>query len=77
MAMNIKLKMIGIGNSVGAIFPREMLSDLNVDRGDTLIVTRSPDGYRLTPYDPDVQKQIDAGREFMHEYRDTLHALAK
>lgn len=75
--MNIKLKMISIGNSVGAIFPRELLSDLNIDRGDTVIVTRAPDGYRLTPYDPDVEKQIEAGREVMREYRDTLRALAK
>jgi putative addiction module antidote len=76
--LNIKLKMIGIGNSVGAIFPRELLADLNVDRGDTVIVTRSADGgHRLTPYDPEIEKQIEAGREVMREYRDTLRALAK
>jgi putative addiction module antidote len=73
----MKLKMISIGNSVGAIFPRELLTDLQIDRGDTLIVTRTPDGYRLTQYDPEVEKQVEAGREFMREYRDTLRALAK
>ncbi len=75
--MNIKLKMIGIGNSVGAIFPRELLAHLKVDRGDTVIVTRAPGGDRLTLYDPEIEKQIDAGRELMNEYRDTLRALAK
>jgi putative addiction module antidote len=75
--MNMKLKMIAIGNSVGAIFPRELLSDLNIDRGDTVIVSRSPDGFRLTPYDPEVEKQIEAGREVMRENRDALRALAK
>ncbi len=75
--MNVKLKLISVGNSVGAIFPRELLSALKIDRGDTLIVTQSPDGYRLTPYDPDVEKQVEAGREVMREYRDTLRALAK
>ena len=73
----MKLKMIAIGNSVGAIFPRELLSDLNIDRGDTVIVSRSPDGFRLTPYDPEVEKQIEAGREVMRENRDALRALAK
>ena len=75
--MNIKLKMVSIGNSVGAVFPRELLAKLNVDRGDTLIVSQSPDGLRLTPYDPDLEKQIEAGREVMREFRDTLRALAK
>lgn len=75
--MNIKLKLISVGNSVGTIFPRELLAALKIDRGDTVIVTESPDGYRLTPYDPDVEKQIEAGREVMREYRDTLRALAK
>jgi putative addiction module antidote len=75
--MNLKLKLIPVGNSVGTILPRELLAALNVDRGDSLIVTQTPDGYRLTPYDPEIEKQVEAGREFMHEYRDTLRALAK
>ena len=75
--MNIKLKMVSIGNSVGAVFPRELLASLKVDRGDTLIVTEAPDGFRLTPYDPEIEKQIEAGREITREYRDTLRALAK
>lgn len=75
--MSLKLKMIAIGNSIGAIFPRELLSDLQIDRGDSLILTKSADGYRLTQYDPEVEKQVEAGREFMREYRDTLRALAK
>ncbi len=75
--MNVKLKMVSIGNSVGAVFPRELLARLKVDKGDTVIVTETPDGIRLTPYDPEVEKQVEAGREFMSEYRDTLRALAK
>ena len=75
--MNIRLKMVSIGNSVGAVFPRELLAKLKIDRGDTLIVTEAPGGLRLTPYDPEVEKQVEAGREVMREYRDTLRALAK
>lgn len=72
-----KLKLIQIGNSVGATFPKEMLAALKVDKGATIMVTPDPDGFRLTPYDPEVEKQIEAGREFMRDYRDTLRALAK
>ena len=72
-----KLKLIQIGNSVGATFPKEMLAALKVDKGATITVTPDPNGFRLTPYDSEVEKQVEAGREFMRDYRDTLRALAK
>jgi hypothetical protein len=31
----------------------------------------------VTPYDPALEEQMTAGRDFMHEFRDTFHALAK
>ncbi len=34
-------------------------------------------GVTLSPYDPGLDEQIAAGREFMHEYRDTFHQLVK
>jgi putative addiction module antidote len=71
------IKMIRIGTSTGAIFPKELLAQLKVHQGDTLFAVETPDGVLLTPYDPDVEKQLEAGREFMREYRDTFRALAK
>jgi putative addiction module antidote len=70
------IKLIKIGTSTGAIFPKEMLAELKVHRGDTLFTVETPDGVLLTPYDPEVEKQLEAGREFMREYRDTFRALA-
>jgi putative addiction module antidote len=75
--VHFTLKLIKVGNSVGATFPKEMLSALKVEGGDSLTVTQSPDGYRITPYNPEIEKQISAGREVMSEFRDTLRALAK
>lgn len=71
------LKMIKIGTSTGAIFPKELLTQLKVHQGDTLFAVETSDGILLTPYDPDVAKQLEAGREFMREYRDTFRALAR
>ena len=71
------IRMIKIGTSTGAIFPKEMLAQLKVHQGDTLFTVETPDGVLLTPYDPDVEKQLEAGREFMREYRDTFRALAQ
>jgi len=31
----------------------------------------------LTPYDPAVAAQVEAGRDFMKEYRETFKVLAK
>ena len=42
-----------------------------------VFMTESPEGYQLAPYDPAVAEQIEAGRDFMREYRDTFHSLAK
>jgi len=75
--MHFSLKIIQIGNSLGVTLPKEMLADLHVEKGDTLTVTSSPTGYNLSPYDPEVARQIEAGREVMREFRDTLRALAK
>jgi hypothetical protein len=48
-----------------------------VEKGDTLFVTEATNGVTLTPYDPGLDEQIAAGREFMHEFRDTFRQLAK
>jgi hypothetical protein len=32
---------------------------------------------RLTPFDPAIGEQLMEGREFMREYRDAFHELAK
>jgi putative addiction module antidote len=76
-AKNILLKVTQIGNSLGVILPKEAAAALKVGKGDMLILSEAPGGFRITPYDPEVARQLEAGREFMKEYRDTLRALAK
>lgn len=76
-AMHHTLKIIQIGNSLGVTLPKEVIAALKVAKGDSVTMTPAPDGFRVTAYDPDVERQVEAGREFMREYRDTLRALAK
>ena len=71
------LKLTQIGNSVGLILPKEVLARLKLEKGDTVFVTDAANGVLLTPYDPALAEQLEAGREFMREYRDTFHQLAK
>ena len=71
------LKLTQIGNSVGLILPKDVLARLKLDKGDTVFITETPDGVAVTPYDPGLEGQIEAGRAFMHDFRDTFHELAK
>jgi putative addiction module antidote len=71
------LKLTQIGNSVGVILPKEMLANLKLEKGESVFMIETPDGYVLTPYDPALDDEMQAGREFMREFRDTFHALAR
>jgi putative addiction module antidote len=75
--MNVSLKITKIGNSAGIILPKEVLSRLRVGPGDTLHLTESPDGVRLTAADPDFAAQMEAAEAIMREDRDILRVLAK
>ena len=73
----IKLKLTAVGNSAGVVFSKEVLARLKVDKGDTLFLTESPDGYRLTPCDPTFEPQMTAARKIMKKRRTALRELAK
>lgn len=71
------LKLTKIGNSVGVVLPRELLARLHAEAGDTVYLTESPDGARLTPYNPDFAHQMEAAERIMKKRRSVLRELAK
>jgi len=71
------LKLTAIGTSTGVVIPKEMLNRLKLGRGDKLFVIETPSGYLLTPYDPDVERQLEIGKRVMRRYRNALRAMAK
>ncbi len=73
----IPLKVTTVGNSSGVVLPREVLAKLKVQKGDTLYLVESPDGFRITPYDDEFARQMEAADRIMREDRDVLRALAK
>jgi len=74
----LDMKVRKVGNSLGVVLPKEVLSRLNVQDGDKVFLTEAPDGsYRITPYDPEFEQQLNIGKTFMAKYRNTLRALAK
>lgn len=72
-----KVKVTTVGSSAGIILPKEILKGLRVEKGDSLFFTESPDGYRITPYDPDFERQMELAHKVMSEDRDALRELAK
>lgn len=73
----IALKLTKIGNSVGVVFPRELLARLHVEAGDTVYLTESPEGARFTPYNPNFAGQMQTAERIMKKRRSVLRELAK
>ena len=71
------LKLTAVGTSTGVVIPKEILKRMKVSRGDTLFAIETPTGYLLTPYDPEIEEELQIGRRFMQKYRETFKALAK
>ena len=75
--MSDRLKVRQIGNSLGVVLTKELLAKLRVDKDDELHVIETPDGVELRPYDPELERQLEAGRSLAKRYRNTLRELAK
>ena len=75
--MATTVKITTIGNSVGIVLPKEVLSQLNVEKGDSLFILNTPDGIKLTPYDQDFAEEMAAARRVMRKHRDVLRRLAE
>jgi len=66
-----------IGNSLGLILPKAVLDALGIGQGDKLFAVRTPDGIRLTPYDPDFAAVVESTRDYMRRHRNAMRELAK
>jgi len=72
----LALKLMAIGNSVGFVLPTEVVVRLKVETGDTVFLTETPDGYRLTAHDPAFEGQMGKAREITRRRQAALYALA-
>jgi putative addiction module antidote len=72
-----KVKVTTVGNSTGIVLPKETLSKLRVQKGDTLYLIETPDGVQISPYDPDFARQFEAAQKVMRKYRNALRRLAQ
>jgi len=76
--MVIELKLRKVGNSVGLVLPKDVLAHLDVGEGDTVCVTEASDGsVRLAPANAEFTRQMEAAKDIVKRYRNTLRELAK
>ena len=75
--MTLELKVRKIGNSLGVVLPKEALLRLNVEEGDTLTLSESQDGVRLTAANPAFTDTTAVFESLSRRYRNTLRELAK
>lgn len=75
--MTLELKLRKIGNSVGVILPKEALAHLKANEGDSVLMTETPDGFRMTANNPEFAKTMAIFEDLSRRYRNTLRELAK
>ena len=71
------LKIQKIGNSAGVILPKDLLAHLQVGVGESIAVTKTPNGIELRAPDSDFDAQMAVAREVMRRRRRALRELAK
>ena len=71
------LKLTQIGNSVGVILPKELLTVLKLEKGDSVFWTEAANGVSLSAYSPEFEAQMTAARGIMKKRRNVLRELAK
>jgi hypothetical protein len=59
------------------VLPKEVLSRLKLEKGNSVFLTEAPDGFRLTPHDPAFEGQMKAARAIMKRRRAALRELAR
>jgi putative addiction module antidote len=73
----VALKLRPVGNFVGVVLPKEVLRRLQVSVGDMVYLTESPDGFRVTSYEPEFASQVSAAKKVMKRRRVVLRELAE
>ena len=54
-----------------------LLARLRVDKGDELYALETPDGIRLTAFDPELAAQMEVAEQVMRKRRSLLNTLAQ
>ncbi len=71
------LKIISIGNSLGVILPKDILLQLQVEKGDKIFLSDTPDGFRISRHTDELEKDQALAETIIRRRRTALRELAK
>ena len=72
-----KLKLRKVGNSYGLTLPKDLLKKYNLKEGEEPFVVESSDGFKLSPYGPDIEKWAASLDRTNKKFKNALKELAK
>ena len=75
--MTTVAKITKVGNSSAIIIPKEIMTQLHLEQGDTVNITQTSNGIEVTPYDAKKARQLELAREIMRNNRNMLKKLAE
>jgi antitoxin MazE len=71
-----ELRLRRTGNSLSTIWPKELLSRLNVKEGDRLFVIETRHGVMVTPYDPQFERTMQNADQVIERFKHAYKVLA-
>jgi putative addiction module antidote len=73
--MTMQQKVIKIGDGLGIILPKKLLSHLKASVGDTLVATHTSDGIKLALEGANLDHQMATAREVIAKRKQALAKL--
>lgn len=71
------LKIRRIGNSLGVVLPKDVVTRLGAQEGDEMLVTATATGIEIHRKDTEFEEHMRLVEKVMARYPNTLRALAK
>jgi putative addiction module antidote len=73
----MRLKITSVDSALGLVLPKEVLQKLELKEGDSVYLTETADGVRITPCDPEFDRQMELAQDVMKRRAAVLRELAK
>ena len=71
------VKVQKVGESLVITLPEEVIQQLNIGEGDSLVLTETPDGIKLNSCNREFDKAMKIYRKVSEKYKNALRELAK
>ena len=71
------LKVTTVGHSLAVTIPKELVNRFHLQKGDEVFIRETPEGFEVSPFDPDFNEAMEAAAVVAKQYKNALRALAQ